>query len=150
MTRAVLRVGDPDHPERLVTAAAGLALAGDSEWATPRLLGVDLAGAAGISLPLMSALARSSKIPEVASTRRLGALGVAAAALHNVALTPRAELATRLRRVADGTSRSSAVQPGAQADLFLGQAPPRAVVEWARALSRAGRSGRRRAGWLRC
>ena len=101
MTRAVLRIGDPDHPEWLATEAAALALACDRKLAAPRLLGVDLAGAAGMPLLLMTALGGSSKVPEVASTRRLRALGVAAAALHQVALTPRPELPLRLRPVAD-------------------------------------------------
>ena len=101
MTRAVLRIGDPDHPEWLATEAAALALACDRKLATPRLLGVDLAGAAGMPLLLMTVLAGSSKVPEVASTRRLRALGVAAAALHQVALTPRPALPLRLRPVPD-------------------------------------------------
>ena len=101
MTRAVLRIGDPGHPERLATEAAALALAGDRELATPRLLGIDLAGATGMPLLLMSALAGSSKIPEVASITRLRTLGLAAAELHKVALTPRVGLPVRLRPVAD-------------------------------------------------
>jgi len=76
-------------------------LADDRELATPRLLGINLAGATGMPLLLMSALAGSSKIPEVASITRLRTLGLAAAELHKVALTPRAGLPVRLRPVAD-------------------------------------------------
>jgi aminoglycoside phosphotransferase (APT) family kinase protein len=65
-TQVVLRIGDPDHPERLATEAAALALADDHKLPAPRLLGVDLHGAAGMPLLLMTALPGSSRIPPVA------------------------------------------------------------------------------------
>jgi aminoglycoside phosphotransferase (APT) family kinase protein len=100
-TQVVLRIGDPDHPERLATEAAALALADDHTLPAPRLLGVDLDGAAGMPLLLMTALPGSSRIPKVASTGRLHALGAAAAALHQVALTPQPGLPLRVRPIAD-------------------------------------------------
>lgn len=100
-TQAVLRIGDPAHPEGIATEAAALALADDHKLPAPRLLGVDLAGAAGMPLLLMTALPGSSRIPTVASTGRLHAVGAAAGALHQVALTPRPGLPLRLRPIAD-------------------------------------------------
>lgn len=99
--RAVLRVGDPEHPERLATEAAALAVAADHGLAVPRLLGADLAGTAGVPLLLVTALQGSSRIPAVASAGRLRAVGAAAAALHAVALTPRPELPLRVRPIAE-------------------------------------------------
>lgn len=63
-----------------------------------------------MSVLLMTVLPGSSKVPEVASTARLRALGAAAAALHQVSLTPRAELPLRLRPVADADLRANAGQ----------------------------------------
>jgi aminoglycoside phosphotransferase (APT) family kinase protein len=100
-TQVVLRIGDPDHPEGIATEAAALALADDHKLRAPRLLGVDLHGAAGMPLLLMTALPGSSSIPRVASTGRLRALGAAAAALHQVALAPRPGLPLRVRLIAD-------------------------------------------------
>jgi hypothetical protein len=88
MTQAVLRLGDPDHPEWLATEAAALALANDHNLAAPRLLGVDLVGPAGMLAVLMTVLPGTSRIPAVASTERLRALGAAAAAMHAVPLAP--------------------------------------------------------------
>ena len=100
MTQAVLRLGDPDHPEWLATEAAALALAKDHNLAAPRLLGVDLVGPAGMPAVLMTVLPGTSRIPAVASTERLRALGAAAAAMHAVPLAPGPDLPLRLRPIA--------------------------------------------------
>jgi aminoglycoside phosphotransferase (APT) family kinase protein len=99
-TQAVLRVGDPARPEWLAAEAAALAVAGDHGLPAPRLLGVDLAGAAGVPALLTSLLPGSSRIPEQASRARLRALGGLAAALAAVALQPGPELPLRLRPLA--------------------------------------------------
>jgi aminoglycoside phosphotransferase (APT) family kinase protein len=99
-TQAVLRVGDPDHPEWLAAEAAALAVAGDHDLPAPRLLGVDLASTAGVPALLISLLPGTSRIPKKASRTRLRALGAAAAALHAVALLPQPELPLRLRPIA--------------------------------------------------
>jgi aminoglycoside phosphotransferase (APT) family kinase protein len=101
MTQAVLRLGDPDHPERLATEAAALALAKDHNMAAPRLLGVDLVGPAGMPAELMTVLPGTSRIPAVASTERLRAMGAAAAAMHAVPLAPGPDLPLRVRPIAD-------------------------------------------------
>src|SRR6266540_7113144 len=99
-TQVVLRIGDPAHPEGgIATEAAALALADHHKLPAPRLLGVDLHGAAGMPLLLMTALPGSSRIPTVASVGRLHALGAAAAALHQVALAPQPGLPLRLRPI---------------------------------------------------
>jgi aminoglycoside phosphotransferase (APT) family kinase protein len=99
--RAVLRIGDPADPQRLATEAAALALAQDRNLPAPRLFGIELEGAAGVPVLLMTALPGSSRIPKVVSTGRLHALGAAGAALQQVALTPRPELPLRVRPIAD-------------------------------------------------
>jgi aminoglycoside phosphotransferase (APT) family kinase protein len=102
LLEAVLRVGDPDSRQRLATEAAALALADAHQLAAPRLLAVDLDGAAtGRPALLMTALAGSSTIPPVASVARLRALGAAAATLHAVATGPRPGLPLRVRPLAD-------------------------------------------------
>ena len=99
---AVLRVGDPSSRHLLATEAAALALAEDHHLAAPRLLALDLDGAAaGRPALLMAVLAGSSTIPAIASTARLRALGAAAATLHAVATGPRPGLPLRVRPLAD-------------------------------------------------
>jgi aminoglycoside phosphotransferase (APT) family kinase protein len=99
---AVLRVGDPHSRQRLATEAAALAFADDHRLAAPRLLAVDRDGAAaGRPALLMTSLAGISRIPTVASTARLRALGAAAATLHAVATAPRPDLPLRVRPLAD-------------------------------------------------
>jgi aminoglycoside phosphotransferase (APT) family kinase protein len=99
---AVLRVGDPLSRQLLATEAAALAFAEAHQLAAPRLLAVDLDGAAtGRPALLMTALAGTSTIPTVASVTRLRALGAAAATLRSVATGPRPDLPLRTRPLAD-------------------------------------------------
>ena len=99
---AVLRVGDTNSRQQLATEAAALGFAEAHQLAAPRLLAVDLDGAAaGVPVLLMTVLAGSSAIPTMASTARLRALGAAAATLHTVATTPRPHLPLRARPLAD-------------------------------------------------
>jgi aminoglycoside phosphotransferase len=100
---AVLRVGDNNTSrQQLATEAAALRFAEAHRLAAPRLLAVDLDGAAaGVPLLLMTVLAGSSTIPTIASTARLRGLGAAAATLHTVATTPRPGLPLRVRPLAD-------------------------------------------------
>jgi aminoglycoside phosphotransferase len=100
---AVLRVGDNNTSrQQLATEAAALRFAEAHQLAAPRLLAVDLDGAAaGLPVLLMTVLAGSSTIPTIASTTRLRALGAAAATLHTVATPPRPDLPLRVRPLAD-------------------------------------------------
>jgi aminoglycoside phosphotransferase (APT) family kinase protein len=99
---AVLRVGDTSSRQQLATEAAALGFAEAHQLAAPRLLAVDLDGAAaGMPVLLMTALAGSSTIPTVASTARLRGLGAAAATLHTVVTSPRPDLPLRTRPLAD-------------------------------------------------
>jgi aminoglycoside phosphotransferase (APT) family kinase protein len=98
---AVLRVGDTSSRQQLATEAAALAFAEDHQLAAPRLLAVDLDGASGVPVLLMTVLAGSSTIPAIASTARLRGLGAAAATLHAVATAPRPGLPLRVRPLAD-------------------------------------------------
>jgi aminoglycoside phosphotransferase (APT) family kinase protein len=100
---AVLRVGDNNTSrQQLATEAAALRFAEAHQLAAPRLLAVDLEGAAaGVPVLLMTVLAGSSTIPIIASTARLRASGAAAAALHTVATPPRPDLPLRVRPLAD-------------------------------------------------
>ena len=99
---AVLRVGDPSSRQLLATEAAALRFAEAHQLAAPRLLAVDLHGAAAeVPALLMTVLAGSSTIPTVASTARLRRLGATAAALHAVATAPRPDLPLRVRPLAD-------------------------------------------------
>jgi aminoglycoside phosphotransferase (APT) family kinase protein len=99
---AVLRVGDRSSRQLLATEAAALGFAEAHQLAAPRLLAVDLDGAAaGRPALLMTALAGSSTIPAVASVERLRALGAAAATLHSVATGPGPDLPLRTRPLAD-------------------------------------------------
>jgi aminoglycoside phosphotransferase (APT) family kinase protein len=99
---AVLRVGDTSSRQLLATEAAALGFAEAHQLAAPRLLAVDLDGAAaGRPALLMTALAGSSTIPPVASVARLRALGAAAATLHTLATGPRPDLPLRTRPLAD-------------------------------------------------
>jgi aminoglycoside phosphotransferase (APT) family kinase protein len=100
---AVLRVGDNNSSrQQLATEAAALGFAEARQLAAPRLLAVDLDGAAaGVPVLLMTVLAGSSTIPTIASTARLQALGAAAATLHTVATPPRPGLPLRVRPLAD-------------------------------------------------
>jgi aminoglycoside phosphotransferase len=94
--QAVLRVGDTSSRQQLATEAAALRFAEAHRLAAPRLLAIDLDGAAaGVAVLLMTVLAGSSTIPTIASTARLRALGAAAAALHSVATLPRPDLPLR-------------------------------------------------------
>ena len=98
----VLRVGDPGTRQLLATEAAALALAEEHHLAAPRLLAVDLDGAAaGRPALLMTVLSGSSTIPAAASRARLRALGAAAATLHTVASGPRPGLPRRVRPLDD-------------------------------------------------
>jgi aminoglycoside phosphotransferase (APT) family kinase protein len=100
--RAVLRVGDPSSRQQLATEAAALRLAEAHQLAAPRLLAVDVDGAAaGGPVLLMTVLPGSSKIPTIASVARLRALGAAAATLHTVTTAPRPDLPLRVRPLAD-------------------------------------------------
>jgi aminoglycoside phosphotransferase len=100
--QAVLRVGDTSSRQQLATEAAALRFAEAHRLAAPRLLAVDLDGAAaGVPLLLTTAVAGSSTIPAMASTARLRGLGAAAATLHTVATTPRPGLPLRVRPLAD-------------------------------------------------
>jgi Ser/Thr protein kinase RdoA (MazF antagonist) len=102
LLQAVLRVGETSTRELLATEAAALELAGHHQLAAPRLLAVDLDGAAaGRPALLMTVLAGSSTIPTSASRARLQALGAAAATLHAVATGPRPGLPLRVRPLAD-------------------------------------------------
>lgn len=87
---AVLRIGDNTSRQQLATEAAALRFAEAHQLAAPRVLAVDLDGAAaGVPVLLMTVLAGSSTIPTIASTARLRGLGAAAATLHTVATSPR-------------------------------------------------------------
>jgi aminoglycoside phosphotransferase (APT) family kinase protein len=100
--QAVLRVGDPSSRQQLATEAAALRLAEAHQLAAPRLLAVDVDGAAaGGPVLLMTALPGSNKIPTIASVARLRALGAAAATLHTVTTAPRPDLPLRVRPLAD-------------------------------------------------
>jgi aminoglycoside phosphotransferase (APT) family kinase protein len=100
--KAVLRVGDTDSRQLLATEAAALAFAEAHRLAAPRLLAVDLDGAAAeVPVLLMTVLAGSSQIPIIASAARLRGLGAAAATLHAVATAPRPDLPLRVRPLAD-------------------------------------------------
>jgi aminoglycoside phosphotransferase (APT) family kinase protein len=99
---AVLRVGDTHSRQLLATEAAALTFAEAHQLAAPRLLAVDLDGAAaGRPALLMTVLAGTSTIPAVASVTRLQALGAAAATLHRVATGPGPDLPLRTRPLAD-------------------------------------------------
>jgi aminoglycoside phosphotransferase (APT) family kinase protein len=99
---AVLRVGDTSSRQLLATEAAALGFAEAHQLAAPRLLAVDLDGAAaGRPALLMTVLAGSSTIPPVASMARLRALGATAATLHTLATKPRPDLPLRTRPLAD-------------------------------------------------
>jgi aminoglycoside phosphotransferase len=101
-SEAVLRVGDTSSSQRLATEAAALAFAEVHRLAAPRLVAIDLDGAAaGRPALLMTVLAGSSTIPTIASTARLRGLGAAAAARHTVATAPRPNLPLRTRPLAD-------------------------------------------------
>jgi len=102
LLEAVLRVGDPNSRQRLATEAAALTLADAHQLAAPRLLAVDLDGAAtGRPALLVTVLTGSSTIPAVASVARLQVLGAAAATLHAIATGPRPGLPLRTRPLAD-------------------------------------------------
>jgi aminoglycoside phosphotransferase (APT) family kinase protein len=100
----VLKAGDATAAldRQLSTTAAALELAARFALPAPRLIAADLDGsAAGTAAILMTVLAGSSKIPRVASAARLRALGAAAGALANVALTPQPGLELRTRALYD-------------------------------------------------
>jgi aminoglycoside phosphotransferase (APT) family kinase protein len=98
----VLRTVHPDRRPQLATEAAALALAEDRRLAAPRLLAVDLDGAAaGQPALLMTALPGTSQIPSVAPPGRLRALAAVVAALHTVAAAPSPDLPPRVRPLAD-------------------------------------------------
>jgi aminoglycoside phosphotransferase (APT) family kinase protein len=134
--QAVLRVGDPSSRQQLATEAAALRFAEAHQLVAPRLLAVDLGGAAaGVPVLLMTALAGSSTIPTMASTARLRALGAAAATLHTVATTPRPGLPLRVRPLADvdfaakrRTTGSSSLLKAAEARVHALAVPQGATV----------------------
>jgi aminoglycoside phosphotransferase (APT) family kinase protein len=101
----VLKTGDATADldrRQLLTTVAALELAAGNALPAPRLIAADLGGsAAGTVAVLMTVLAGSSKIPRVASARRLRALGAAAGALASVALAPRPGLELRTRSLYD-------------------------------------------------
>jgi len=101
----VLKTGDATAAldrQQLFTTAEALELAARHALPAPRLIAADLDGtAAGTAAILMTVLAGSSKIPRVASAARLRALGAAAGALANVALTPQPGLELRTRALYD-------------------------------------------------
>jgi aminoglycoside phosphotransferase (APT) family kinase protein len=102
VVEAVLRVGDPSSRQLLATEAAALTFAEAHQVAAPRLLAVDLDGAAaGRPALLMTVLAGTSTIPVVATVTRLRALGATAATLHRLATGPRPDLPPRTRPLAD-------------------------------------------------
>jgi aminoglycoside phosphotransferase len=134
--QAVLRVGDSSSRQQLATEAAALRLAEAHQLAAPRLLAVDLDGAAaGVPVVLMTALAGSSKIPTIASVARLRGLGAAAAALHTVTTAPRPDLPLRVRPLADvdfaaerGATGSSPLLEAAEARITQVAAPQGVTV----------------------
>ncbi len=101
----VLRLGDPadpDHCRRFGTEVAALRVAGDYRLPAAQLIAADLDGAETGTLALLTTvLPGDSKIPPVASARRLRCLGAVAAALQTVPLAPRAALPLRTRSIAD-------------------------------------------------
>lgn len=99
---AVLRVADMPRISRLAlaTEAAALAFAQEHGLAAPRLIAVDADGdAAGVPALLETALPGSSAIPAEASAERLRGLGITAAALHAIPLSPRPDLPLRARPI---------------------------------------------------
>jgi aminoglycoside phosphotransferase (APT) family kinase protein len=102
---AVLRLGDPadpDHRQRFGTEVAALQVASEHRLPAARLIAADLDGAAAGALAVLTTLLQGgSRIPPVASAERLRGLGVLAAALQAVPLTPRPALPLRTRSIAD-------------------------------------------------
>jgi aminoglycoside phosphotransferase (APT) family kinase protein len=104
-SEAVLRLGEPsdlDLRQRFRTEVAALQLAERHGLAAGRLIATDLDGnAAGMMAVLTTVLPGSSKIPRLASTARLRALGAVSAALHSVRLSPHSDLPARTRSLPD-------------------------------------------------
>ncbi len=97
-TRLILKAGSAGMRAELATEAA--ALAETHGLAAPRLLAADIDGHdAGHPAVLMTYIDGSDQIPAAATTERLRALGAAAAAFHQVSLTPTQELPLRHRHM---------------------------------------------------
>ncbi len=118
-SEVVLKTGDVTADldcQQLITTVAALQLAAEHGLPAPRLIAADLdGGAAGTLAVLMTVLPGSTKIPRVASTTRLRALGAAAGALQRVALAPRPGLELRTRALYDmdfaGWRKSAGTSP---------------------------------------
>jgi aminoglycoside phosphotransferase (APT) family kinase protein len=97
--RVVLKTAAPGSAG-FATEIAALRLAAEHQIPAPRLLGVDPTGAqAGTPAVLETAIPGTSRIPATASTQRLLAIGVAAAALSTVAIDASAQLPPRQRPI---------------------------------------------------
>ena len=99
-TRLILKAGSVAMREELATEAAALALAELNNLSTPRLVATDLdARDAGHPAILMTYVGGSDQLPHVATAERLRTLGAAAAAIHQVLLTPTDVLPLRHRHM---------------------------------------------------
>lgn len=98
LIEAVLKAGPSDRRSDFVYEVAAMTLAESHQLPTPRVLAVDLEGAANGSVALlMTRLGGSTDIPQVSSPERLRSLGATAASLHRIPFAPREDLPLRLR-----------------------------------------------------
>ncbi len=96
----VLRVTRRLWSDALATQASALVFAEERGLAAPRLIAIDPDGdAAGAPALLETVLPGSSEIPAQASGERLRGLGIAAAALHTIPMSPDAHLPLRTRPI---------------------------------------------------
>src|SRR5687767_15562242 len=98
--RSILKSGSVGMRDELATEAAALHYAEKHGLPTPRLIAADIDGRdAGHPAVLMSFIDGSDQVPAVAIPDRLRALGAAAAAFHQIPLTPSAALPVRQRHM---------------------------------------------------
>lgn len=99
--QAILRLGDHRNRDGFATEVAALTFAAQHQLAAPRVLAVDLDGAAaGRPAVLMTLLEGSTTIPLLPSPARLRTMGATAAQIHGIRRTsPTAALPLRTRPI---------------------------------------------------
>jgi aminoglycoside phosphotransferase (APT) family kinase protein len=95
----VLKAGPVVRRSEIACEAAALAFAETKKLAAPRVLATDLEGTTGSVALLMTKLLGSADVPSVPTHERLHTAGVMAARLHQIPLTPGADLPLRLRHM---------------------------------------------------
>jgi aminoglycoside phosphotransferase (APT) family kinase protein len=95
----VLKARPLDWRPEFEVEIAALELAEAHNLPTPRLLESNVDGDLGVLVSVVSVVAGTSRIPEVASVQRLRASGAAAASLHQVRVDPAARLPIRTRQM---------------------------------------------------